>query len=209
MILKARHHFFFYPFFRFYAGWIIHRDFGRVELSGEFRDRKLPLLLLANHFSWWDGFFAMYLNVNVLKRKFHFMMLEEQLRKFSFFNKTGGFSIQKKSRSAIESMSYTSELLNDSRKMVLLFPQGKIESAYLRSFHFESGISRIIHNASGPVQIIFMANLIDYFSNRKPGLYMYISEYNGNNLNAASLQEAYNFFYKECIETNTLKSNDL
>ena len=208
MFLKARHHFFIYPFFRFYAGWIICRHFGKVELTGEFRDRNLPVLLLANHFSWWDGFFAMYLNVKVLRRKFHFMMLEEQLRKFSFFNKTGGFSIQKKSRSAIESIKYTSELLMDSRNMVLLFPQGRIESAYTSSLHFESGISRIIQNTSKTVQIIFMANLIDYFSNRKPGLYMYISEYNGNNLNAESLQEAYNLFFKECVETNALKTID-
>ena len=82
MIIKARHHFFYYPFFKFYAGWSIHRHFGHVEINGEFKDRNLPVLLLANHFSWWDGIMALYLNVSLLKRKFHFMVMEEQLTKF-------------------------------------------------------------------------------------------------------------------------------
>lgn len=208
MVLKARHHFFVYPFFRFYADWIIHRHFGRVVLSGKFDDRNLPVLLLANHFSWWDGFFAMYLTVKILKRKFHFMMLEEQLRKFSFFNKTGGYSIRKNSRSAVESIRYTSELLSDHRNMVLLFPQGKIETAYTSFFKFESGISRIIEKTTGQIQIIFMANLVDYFSDRKPGLFIYISEYPGDKTDTLSIQEAYNHFFNECIIANSLKSND-
>ncbi len=206
MVIKARHHFIVYPFFRFYAGWIIKRHFGRIEQIGVFNDRNLPVLLLANHFSWWDGFFAMVLNVKVLKRKFHFMMLEDQLRKYSFFNRTGGYSIRKKSRSAVETINYTAELLHDHRNMVLLFPQGKIESAYTINFRFETGIGHIIDKAGGEIQIIFMANLIDYFSSRKPGLFMHITEYSYKNRDVNSIQEAYNLFYTGCIAENNLKA---
>jgi 1-acyl-sn-glycerol-3-phosphate acyltransferase len=206
MVLKARHHFLIYPFFRFYAGWIIHRHFGLVDFKIEFEDRDLPVLLLSNHVSWWDGFFAMYLNVRVLKRKFHFMMLEEQLKKFSFFNKTGGYSIRKKSREAIESIYYTSKLIRDSGNMVLLFPQGKIESIYKTSFQFESGIARIIEKTDCKIHILFMANLIDYFSNKKPGLFIYVSEYKDDKFDTQSIQDAYNLFYIRCTEENFLKS---
>lgn len=206
MVIKARHHFIVYPFFRFYAGWIIKRHFGRIEQIGVFNDRNLPVLLLANHFSWWDGFFAMVLNVKILKRKFHFMMLEDQLRKYSFFNRTGGYSIRKKSRSAVETINYTAELLHDRRNMVLLFPQGKIESAYTINFRFEKGIGPIIDKAGCDIQIIFMANLIDYFSSRKPGLYMHITEYSHKNRDVNSIQEAYNLFYARCIAENNLKA---
>jgi len=206
MVLKARHHFFIYPFFKWYAGWIIHRHFGCVELKNEFDDQGLPVLLLANHVSWWDGFFAMFLNVRVLQRKFHFMMMEEQLKKFSFFNQTGGYSIRKKSRETIESINYTAELLRERENMVLLFPQGKIETIYKTSFQFETGISRIIKKAGGPIHILFMANLMDYFSNRKPGLYIYITEYKSDSLDTTSIQDAYNQFYNQCIAENSLKS---
>ena len=70
----------------------------RLNLLVDFNDRNLPVLLISNHISWWDGFWAMYINLKVLKRKFHFMMLEEQLRKYWFFNYTGGFSVNKKSK---------------------------------------------------------------------------------------------------------------
>jgi len=146
------------------------------------------------------------LNVKVLRRKFHFMMLEEQLKKFSFFNQTGGYSIRKKSRETIESINYTAELLRERENMVLLFPQGKIETIYTTSFQFETGISRIIKKAGGPIHILFMANLMDYFSNRKPGLYIYVKEYKRDSLDAKSIQDAYNQFYNQCIAENSLKS---
>ncbi|NEW81843.1 MAG: hypothetical protein GZ094_05725 [Mariniphaga sp.] len=206
MVLKARHHFFIYPFFKWYAGWIIHRHFGQVEVKNEFDDQGLPVLLLANHVSWWDGFFAMFLNVKILKRKFHFMMLEEQLKRFSFFNQTGGYSIRKKSRETIESINYTAELLCESENMVLLFPQGKIESLYKTSFQFESGIGHILKKTGSDIHILFMANLINYFSNRKPGLYIYVSEYKMDSIDIKSIQEAYNLFYGGCIADNSLKS---
>ncbi len=208
MILKARHHFIIYPFFKFYSGWIIRRHFGQIEFTGKFEDRNLPVLLLANHFSWWDGFFALFLNKDIFRRKFHFMMLEEQLRKFPYFNASGGFSVRKGTRSALESINYTAELLKDQNNLVLLFPQGKIESSYKTSFDFESGIGRITDKTKCPIQIIFMANLIDYFSDRKPGLFIYISEYKEGKMDTLSIQEAYNSFFKECIAANLLKSNE-
>ena len=134
------------------------------------------------------------------------MMLEEQLKKFSFFNQTGGYSIRKKSRETIESINYTAELLRERGNMVLLFPQGKIESIYKTSFQFESGIGHVIKKAECDIHILFMANLIDYFSDRKPGLYIYIIEYKGNKFDVKSIQDAYNLFYNQCIVENSLKS---
>ena len=207
MILKARHHFIIYPFFKFYSGWIIHRHFGRIEITGKFEERNMPVLLLANHFSWWDGFFALFLTRDIFKRKFHFMMLAEQLRKFPYFNASGGFSVRKGTRSAIESINYTAELLSDKNNLVLLFPQGRIESSYKATFNFESGVGRILEKVKGPIQIIFMANLTDYFSDRKPGLFIYISEFNGSKMDTLSIQDAYNSFFKESIWAYIQKSS--
>ena len=69
MILKAKHNFFIYPFFQKYALWKIKRCFEKVHVIGEFHDRKLPVLILSNHVSWWDGFWIMYLNLKLLHRK--------------------------------------------------------------------------------------------------------------------------------------------
>jgi len=200
MILKAKHNFFIYPFFQWYAVWLIKRKFSKANIIGRFNDRNLPVLLISNHISWWDGFWAMYLNVNILKRKFHFMMLEEQLRKFWFFNYTGGFSVNKKAKSVIETLNYTSELLSDSKNMVLIFPQGEIQSMHLQTFQFEKGIHHILRGKEGNIQMLFMANLVDYFSTPKPIINIYIQDYEDSSLNLESIQNSYNEFYRRCIE---------
>jgi 1-acyl-sn-glycerol-3-phosphate acyltransferase len=204
LILKAKHNWFIHPFFKFYAIWITKRHFKPVKLIGQFSEKQLPVLLIANHFSWWDGFWAMYFNLKVLKRTFHFMMLEEQLRKYWFFNYTGGFSISKKSKSIVETLNYTKGLLDDTENMVLIFPQGEIESMHKQSFKFEKGVERIIKNKEGKVQIIFLANLIDYFSSPKEGLYMYFNEYEKSDWSSESIEAGYNQFYKQCLDKQNL-----
>ena len=135
------------------------------------------------------------------------MMLEDQLKKLTHPNLVWGYSVQKGSRSAIESINYTVELLRDPANVVLLFPQGKIESVYTYPIKFEGGVKHILKK-SGEVQILFMANLTDYFSDRKPGLFIYLSEFIQNQSDESSVQEAYNNFYKTCIRENALKSTD-
>ncbi len=200
MILKAQHNFFIYPFFKWYAGFIIKPHFGTVKIIGELKEKELPILLISNHISWWDGFWAMYINLNVLHRKYHFMMLEEQLRKYWFFNYTGGFSVCKKSKSIIETLKYSSELLSDNKNMVLVFPQGEIQSIHNQNIKFENGLERILKNKENSVQVVFLANLIDYFSNRKPGIYMHIQEYANGGFDMKSIEENYNLFYAQSAE---------
>jgi len=200
MILQAKHHFIIYPFFQWYAVWIIKRHFGTYQILGELSVKKLPILLISNHISWWDGFFAMYINLMVLHRKFHFMMLEEQLRKYWFFNYTGGFSVSKKSKSILESLNYTSELLKENNNLVLLFPQGEIQSMHNQDIQFEKGLERILKNKEKDVQVVFLVNLIDYFSNKKQGIYFHIQEFTDGALNKIDIQKSYNIFYRQAIE---------
>jgi 1-acyl-sn-glycerol-3-phosphate acyltransferase len=199
MILEAKHHIIVYSFFKWYSAWIIKRNFSSIHLDGEFHDRKKAVLLISNHISWWDGFWTLYLCMKVLHRKFHFMMLEEQLRKRWLFTYTGGFSVSRNKKSIIESINYTSFLLNNPKNMVLMFPQGKINSMHKHSFQFQKGIERIVKGKDNLIQVLFSANLIDYHSEKKPALYSYIREYSGE-YKLENLQKGYNDFYSECIE---------
>ena len=148
----------------------------------------------------------MYLNIKLLHRRFYFMMLEEQLLKFSFFINCGGYSVRKGSRSVIESINYTIELLSDKKNLVMLFPQGSITSMHNQSFHFQKGLERILKAVNGKVQIIFLANLVDFFSSEKPSLFIYLQEYNNLNNNIETIQEDYNLFYSGCVAENIRKA---
>ncbi|MFO7656058.1 MAG: lysophospholipid acyltransferase family protein [Bacteroidales bacterium] len=199
MILKAKHHPFIYPFFRYYTKYLLKKHFNNVFINGEGFKENLPVLLLANHFSWWDGFFALYLDMKVFNKKFHFMMLEEQLRKYWYFNYSGGFSVKRGSRSVLESLHYASELLKTCGNMVLMFPQGEIQSMHRQDFKFEKGVERIISNRPNQIQVIFLACLIDFLSHKKPDAYMYYTCYTGKLTNLQTLQADYNLFYRESV----------
>ena len=197
-MLRSKHHFFIYPFFQRYTLWLLYRHFHNVTVEGSFSDSGKPVVLIGNHIGWWDGFWGMYLKLKIVKRKFHFMMQEDQLLRYRFFNYTGGFSIKRNSRQVIESLQYAASLLDNPNNMVLMYPQGKLQSLYSDSFIFEKGIERIIKGRDGEVQLLMSVNMIDYLAHPKPSLYIYIREYNGAFL-LGELEEAYNNFYADCL----------
>lgn len=175
------------------------RCFSNVVISGETVTDNKSVLIIANHVSWWDGFWVMYLNMKMFHKRFHFMMLDEQLKKHWFFSYTGGYPIKKRSHDIIECLNYTSDLLNDTKNMVLMFPQGSLESLYQQLFVFEKGVERVLKNKIGKTEIIFVANLIDYFRNPKPSLFINYLNYTGKSTDKRTIEEAYNSFYNDAI----------
>ena len=206
-MLKSRHHFIVYPFFQHYTRYLLKTRYHSVSIENHFADNGNAVLLIGNHVGWWDGFWAMYVNLKVLKRKFHFMMLEEQLLKYRFFNYTGAFSVNKGSRSVVESIRYASDLLNDSKNMLLMYPQGRLHSMYEHHFSFEQGINRILKNREGKVQVVFSANLVDCFTEPKPSLSIYTENYEGA-FTREGLEKAYNEFYMKCLEKQFAKAEN-
>lgn len=208
MIVKAKHHFVIYPIFKLFSRVMINSYFSSVEVIGNVDvSKNRSILLLSNHSSWWDGFWQLYLNKKVFEKKFHFMMLEEQLKKHWYFNYTGGFSIKKSARSTVETIQYSAELLSHPNNLVLMFPQGKVESIHKHSFRFEKGVEHILKRTNREnVQIVFLVNSIDYFINKKPILHHYITEYKGDSTSYNDLEDSYNIFFKESIKQQTDKS---
>lgn len=184
----------------------IKGNFKPIKIINNTDEKNLPVLLFTNHNSWWDGFWVQYINLHIFKRKFHFMMLEEQLRKFWFLNYTGGFSVRKNSKSIIETLDYTRQLLTDKDNLVLMYPQGKIQSMHEPDFQFERGPEHILKKMKNPVQVIFMVSLVDFISSDKPGLYLYLQEYAENDFKTESIQLAFSTFYQNCIEKQKLEA---
>ncbi len=207
MIIKAKHNFIIHPIFKQFSRIMINRHFSQVEVIGDIElSNNHSILLLSNHTSWWDGFWHLYLNMKIFKKKYHFMMLEEQLKKHWYFNYTGGFSVNKSSKSIVETIQYSAKLLSHPNNLVLMFPQGKIESLHKRYIDFEKGVQKIIERTDrNRVQIVFLVNSIDYFINKKPILYHYVTEYKESDTNYLSLEKSYNKFLNESIKHQTEK----
>ncbi|MGZ3822866.1 MAG: lysophospholipid acyltransferase family protein [Mucilaginibacter sp.] len=132
------------------------------------------ILLLCNHFSWWDGFFGNYLAYWHLKRKLYIMMQQDHLEKRWLFNYFGGFSIEKGSRETVKSLQYAADLLNDPENLVVVFPQGELISNHATEVIIEKGIDKLIKHVKGPCQVVYSCVLIDYFESLKPSAYFHL-----------------------------------
>jgi len=131
-------------------------------------------------------------------------MLEEQLKKNWFFQYTGGFSVRKSTRSVVESLAYTAEILSDDKNLVLMFPQGKLQSMHRTGFVFEKGIEGIFKRLNNEIELVFEVNLVDYFSQAKPSVFLNATSYQGS-LTLNLVEEAYNAFYQKCIDLQKQK----
>lgn len=201
-MIEARHTYWGTLFFDWYSRIQLRRHFKQINLCGTFEDKGRPILVIANHFSWWDGFIQLWFNNKILRRKFHVMMLEEQLRKFMILNKGGAFSIRKNNRDIIESLQYASQLLKASSNLLVIFPQGEIQTLYKRDFVFKKGVEYIIRKAGAEnIDILFNVNLTDYFSNKTPALNIYFEQYDiSKGANIESIQHFFNEYVKECVD---------
>ena len=83
--------------------------------------------------------------------------------------------------------------------MVLIFPQGEIQSLHNQNIQFEKGVERILKNKENAVQVVFLVNLLDYFSQPKPGIYFHIQEYTDGALDLTSIQQKYTQFYAKSV----------
>lgn len=201
-MIVAKHNWFLYPFFVWY-GWVrMNVHFKKVHCIGNIENQNRPILLISNHFSWWDGFIIAAINKQKWKKRFHIMMLENQLRKNWFLNYAGVYSVKKNSKSIIESLTYSIGLLQNEHNLVSLFPQGEFKSAYQQPFHFENGLNWILKNINWPVQLVFMANQVEYFDSPKPHLFVHCKEYNSENKSKDEIEKEYNLFFRECYQKN-------
>jgi 1-acyl-sn-glycerol-3-phosphate acyltransferase len=156
------------------------------------------VLLLQNHFSYYDGYWSMYLCKKVFGRRFHVMMLEEELRKRMFLTRCGVFSVNKKSRELLESINYAISLLNDALNVVTIYPSGEIISHHQQNFSFQQGFSRLATNQLNQPLIALAVVLVDHFSHTRPEIRIYLKNYSGERT-AESIESAYHSFYQLCI----------
>jgi 1-acyl-sn-glycerol-3-phosphate acyltransferase len=203
-MIKANHHPFFVCFFRLYTHFMIKWHFRKIFIEGNTESSSKSVLIISNHFSWWDGFFIYYLNNKLWKKKFHVIMLEEQLAPRKFLSRAGAFSIKRQYPSVRHSINYALTILQHSNNLLLMYPQGKIYSQSDRPIQFEPGAKHIINNSDSCVKMVVV--LTDYFSFRKQSLSFYIKNFDHRNKQEKNLENTFNNFMIECIKKQNIKA---
>lgn len=203
-MIKPRSNQIIHQFFSWYISRIIKSDFDRFEYNSIEIAEDKAVLLLANHFSWWDGFLLFHLNKIYIKKNFHVMILQDTAEKVKFLKYLGAFSIQRNAKSLMESLQYAGELLDHPENLVLIFPQGELYSSHSTTIQFEKGLSRIIAASKKQFQYVFAAVLTDYFDRRKPSVKVYLEQWEAQEYNTLQvIKNAYNKHYERSIKQQT------
>ena len=198
-MIKARYH---PAWLWFYSSWFrvlqkIH--FRKISvICDDIFPEDQSVLLLQNHFSYYDGYWSMYLCNKIFRRRFHVMMLEEELAKRMFLTRCGVFSVRKNSRDLMESLRYASELLQDPKNVVTIYPSGEIISHHRQNFEFQQGFARL----AGDSLVVVAVVLIDYFSQARPEIRIYLKNFSGERT-AEAIEAAYHSFYQSCVLKQT------
>ncbi|MDR6942396.1 1-acyl-sn-glycerol-3-phosphate acyltransferase [Mucilaginibacter pocheonensis] len=189
----------------YYVKWAVGKHFHELLLNNIEVDQDKSILLIANHFSFWDGLIIYCINEKLLKKKYHVMVQKETVHKLTYLKFSGAFSITKNSKDIIESLNYASELLNDPQNLVLIFPQGKLYSNYIDDVRFDKGVLRIMQKAQGKFQLIFASTFIQYFKHKKPTATVYLKKETENftGKTIVELKEAYQQHYSRSKRLQT------
>ena len=203
-MVKNKDNWFIFRFFSWYISRRVTKHFHQVDFNKVDVSPQKSVLLIANHYSWWDGFLFFYLNKLLFKKKFHVMILEETILEHAFLKYMGSFSVSKGSKSIIETLKYAGGLLNDPENLLLIFPQGKLFSNFVDDVVFEKGLSKIIAFGQQKFQTIFAASFTEYFSQPKPTTFIYLK--NDETANFATLADVVSAYQKHYRQSKKVQS---
>jgi 1-acyl-sn-glycerol-3-phosphate acyltransferase len=165
--------------FSAYIRRLTRRSFHSLRLLGELPVLRpdLPLVLIPNHSTWWDGFFVYLLNKDHLKRRLYLMMLAEQLARFPFFRRVGAFGIVPgRRRSVIGTIRYSASLLQDPGNLFCMFPQGELRPYRVRPLGFQPGLARILASAGTRVTLQLLGMRAEFRGDQLPEVYFLFDE---------------------------------
>jgi len=206
--ISARHSLLGDWFWATFSKWSIKLRFHRFHYEQQIKvDPARSILMIGNHTSWWDGFLPLWLNHQHMGKRFHAMMLEEELRKRPFLRQAGGFSIAPGRRSQLASLAYASDLLRDPQNLVLIYPQGRIHSMSSHQIQFQPGVERILNQLDQPPQIVFSVSFIDFFQYPKPSIFYYLTTWQAPTtiFDHQDMQQAYQSFFDVCLAKQAAK----
>jgi hypothetical protein len=190
-----------FKIFSWYIDQLIKRDFAsynfnRIPVKGD-----EAILLLSNHFSWWDGFLMFQLNRKSFNKKFYVLVTADDYEKYWYLKFLGAFAAVNKGKDVVETLTYAGGLLDDPDNLVLVFPQGKLYSSYTNSIVFEKGVMQIINASKKKFQIVFAATLTDYFDRRKPSIKTSLRNWEAEEyVSLQLLKSEYNKHYEQAIK---------
>lgn len=196
------------------VGVVLRSRFNKIVIDPIKIKEGHSYLLMCNHFSFLDGLMALYLCRKVFAdhdqlKTFQVMVLKGQLKKRKWLKRLGGFSVAPGSRSISESLGHAKEVLSTPGNLLLLYPQGNLESMYVRKIIFQDGINQILPQVEGKCQVVWASVLMEYFESIKPTLYFSMLDCGTNeDFDFDTVANKVNEHHLHCIKKNIRFTNE-
>lgn len=166
--------------------WMRHRLHVRMAGMPSTLRGDVPLLLVANHVSWWDGFLLRAVQRALRPRAaLRTIALERELVRHPFLRRIGGIGINPSSPTSILLALRTIERLRTDDFVLGYFPQGRIAPSHARPLAFHRGIDLVLR-AVAPATVIPVALHVEPLARFAPTAFVAL----GAPIDAASVDHA-------------------
>ncbi len=171
------------PFVRWFSSHIDRRvrdTFAAVHVHGlqslQQVAREAPVLVLANHSSWWDPLLALWLcEIQLEGAQTYGMMNADNLRRLRFFRWIGCFGVDRSSRrDGARASRYAIDLLRRRGNVVWVFPQGEEQPPHV-PLRFELGAAGIAKRAPA-ARVVPVALSFVFGGGERPHAYVSVGE---------------------------------
>jgi 1-acyl-sn-glycerol-3-phosphate acyltransferase len=157
-VIPARKQRLFNSWFAGHARTRLERAFERVRVHGLARAQALsasaPLLVVSNHTSWWDPLLVLHTSQHLLGADGHALMDAANLRRLPFFAMVGAFGVDLGDPGdGARAIRYAARLLDEARRLVWIFPQGRERPVTERPLAFQGGSAEIARVARRAVTL--------------------------------------------------------
>jgi len=155
--------------------YLIWRDFSEVLQEGPVSEPSpdSPVLYLANHSTWWDGFLMLRVHQRLRAGPLLTVIDADQLRRYPALRAAGGVELDPRSVASMKYLLRGLSTLAVPGLGVSLFPQGKIHSSRRRPLGFRRGLEGVARALGSPT-IVPVAMHVEPLNRRRPTAFVLV-----------------------------------
>ncbi|WP_263356335.1 lysophospholipid acyltransferase family protein [Acidicapsa ligni] len=165
--------------FSIYLRWYMRRHFYcvRVANAGRIPSQAQPLILFANHPSWWDPLTVMLLGQMLLPGREHYAPMDEtSLKHYGIFRPMGFFAVDgATARGAAQLLRAGRQILSRAGSVLWITPEGQFQDVRKRPVIFKPGLGALM-TRSGRLTCVPIAIEYVFWNERLPEIVVNIGE---------------------------------
>lgn len=169
-------------FFRRIVRGYFRRHFHAVRIAHaeRFRDIDGPLIVYANHSSWWDPMVSVLLAAELMPERRHYAPMDAAaLDKYSILKRLGIFPVEMKSARGAVQFLRTGEAILKSGGALWVTPQGRFCDPRERPLEFKPGMAALaarVADSCGSCALLPLAIEYTFWDERLPETLLYFAE---------------------------------